>query len=190
VVDGTIGLVLAAGAGSRLGMPKALARTPEGEPWLARATAALSDGGCDDVVVVLGALAETALHLVPADADVVIARQWQRGLSASLLAGLDAVSATDSEAVLVTLVDLPELTAGAVRRVADGAGPADLRRAAYGGSPGHPVLLGRDHWAAVSASLDEDAGATAYLAAHGARAVDCTDLGGGDDVDEPVRGVA
>jgi nicotine blue oxidoreductase len=46
------GIVLAAGAGTRYGMPKVLA--DEGG-WLRRAVAALVDGGCDDGVVVLGA---------------------------------------------------------------------------------------------------------------------------------------
>jgi hypothetical protein len=46
------GVVLAAGAGTRYGMPKVLAGNGG---WLASAVAALSDGGCGDVVVVLGA---------------------------------------------------------------------------------------------------------------------------------------
>ena len=48
------------------------------------------------------------------------------------------------------LVDLPDVTAEVVRRVsAAGDGPRALARATYDGWPGHPVLLGRDHWAGV-----------------------------------------
>ena len=46
------GVLLAAGAGTRFGMPKVLA---ERGAWLRAAVAALSGGGCDEVVVVLGA---------------------------------------------------------------------------------------------------------------------------------------
>jgi CTP:molybdopterin cytidylyltransferase MocA len=185
VTESVVGLVLAAGGGSRYGMPKALARTPAGTPWVELATRALRDGGCDDVLVVLGALAEPAMHLVPPEADVVLARDWSAGQSASLRAGLDACGAGDAVAAVVTLVDLPSLTAAAVRRVATDAGSADLRRATYDGAPGHPVVIGRDHWRPLGAGLSGDAGARGYLAAHGVVAVDCTDLGGGHDVDVP-----
>ena len=46
------GVVLAAGAGTRYGMPKVLAG---GGQWLRSAVSALHGGGCDDIVVVLGA---------------------------------------------------------------------------------------------------------------------------------------
>mgnify|MGYP003394888605 CR=1 FL=1 len=73
------GVLLAAGAGTRFGMPKALAAHGE---WLMSAVAALHRGGCDDVVVVLGA----AIVDVPAPARVVVATDWSDGLSASLRA--------------------------------------------------------------------------------------------------------
>lgn len=46
------GVVLAAGAGTRFGMPKVLADSGE---WLVSAANALREGGCAEVVVVLGA---------------------------------------------------------------------------------------------------------------------------------------
>lgn len=184
--DAPIGVVLAAGAGHRFGMPKALARTPEGVPWLERATSVLTAGGCDEVVVVLGAMAEAALHLVPPTAGVVVARDWQDGQSATLRAAVEACASRDAHAIVVTLVDLPDLTSRAVRQVVAGAGPAELRRATYAGNPGHPVLIGRDHWAPLVRGLAGDTGASPYLAAHSVTPVDCTALGGGDDIDTAV----
>ncbi|WP_141371815.1 nucleotidyltransferase family protein [Cellulomonas cellasea] len=211
------GLVLAAGAGSRFGGPKALARTAGGAPWVARAVHVLLDGGCDRVVVVLGAGADAARGLVPGDArvSVVVADDWASGVSASLRAGLvacggdaagtdaaaaDGAAGTDaavgegaearpSGAALVTLVDLPGLPVEAVRRVARR--PFDdrvLRQAVHGARPGHPVLLGRAHWPALLAGLGGDSGARAYLAAHGAEPVECGDLFDGADVDHPPPG--
>lgn len=184
------GLVLAAGAGSRFGGPKALARTTDGEPWVARAVHVLLDGGCERVAVVLGARADDARGLVPDDArvSVVVAADWASGVSASLRAGLVACG-DGPDAVLVTLVDLPGLPVEAVRRVARRPFDAHvLRQAVHGARPGHPVLLGRAHRPALLARLGGDTGARAYLAAHGAEAVECGDLFDGADVDHPPAG--
>jgi len=60
-----------------------------------------------------------------------------------------------------------------------------LARAVFGGRPGHPVLIGRSHWASLSATLSGDRGARAYLDAHGVDEVECGDLYDGHDVDVP-----
>lgn len=196
------GLVLAAGAGTRFGMPKALATAPDGRGWLEIAARRLGDAGCAPVLLVLApdSIAELA-RTDPGPArhgiararrglgdrgTVVVAERWREGQSASLRAGLEAAAGTDVEAVLVTLVDLPGASGEAERRllgVFDGA--ASLARAVDGGRPAHPVLIGRDHWAALAASLSGDRGARDYLRAHGAVDVDITGLGGADDVDSP-----
>ena len=184
--SGVCGLVLAAGAGTRFGGPKALAREPDGTPWIALAVGMLRDAGCDPVLVALGASADEAEPLVPAGAQVVIVPDWSDGLSASLRAGLGAASALSSAAVLVTPVDTPGATADAAARVIDRSGvplSAVLARALYAGRPGHPVLIGRDHWTALAGTLTGDSGAGAYLSAHGALAVECGDLWSGADVD-------
>ena len=58
-------------------------------------------------------------------------------------------------------------------------GRGDLARAAYDGVPGHPVLLGRDHWAGVVGRRRGDRGARDYLAAHDVDLVECGDLATG-----------
>jgi CTP:molybdopterin cytidylyltransferase MocA len=65
------------------------------------------------------------------------------------------------------------------------AGPSTLARATYHGRPGHPVLLGRDHWTGAAGSAAGDKGARDYLATHDVREVDCGDLATGRDVDHP-----
>ncbi|MCZ4589842.1 nucleotidyltransferase family protein [Rhodococcus opacus] len=185
------GVLLAAGAGSRMGMPKALVVGADGEPWLARGVRVLSDAGCAPTVVLLGARADEAEDLLPGGVPVTvgIAEDWQSGLSASLRRGLEvAATFDDVDAVVITLVDLPDLGVDAVRRVASvppGDARSALRQAHYSGRPGHPVLIGRDHWLPLRRSLTGDSGARKYLGAHGAEAVDCSDLGSGRDVDSP-----
>lgn len=189
------GLVLAAGAGSRYGSPKALVVDASGESWLVRAARTLEAAGCDPVLVVLGAGGAEAERLVHAAAGrfarpkrlrVVHADRWALGLSASVDAGLAALQAdTDGvTAVVMVPVDVPDLDARTVRRLAHDAGAQTLRQAHFGGRPGHPVVIGRDHWAPLRESLAGDTGARPYLVAHEVTAVACDDLGTGVDVDE------
>ncbi|WNB87441.1 NTP transferase domain-containing protein [Cellulomonas sp. ATA003] len=181
------GVVLAAGAGTRYGGPKALAAGPDG-PWLPAAVRLLRDGGCERVVVVLGAGAGAARALLADDPAVtaVVAEHWERGLGESLRAGLAHAS---GDAAVVTLVDLPGTPATVVRRVlAPGADPGTLRRAVFDARPGHPVVLGRDHWGPLADHLAADPGdhgARTYLRAHGVERVECGDLHHGQDVDTP-----
>jgi CTP:molybdopterin cytidylyltransferase MocA len=189
------GLLLAAGAGRRMGGPKALLRDPDGVPFLDRAVRVLLDGGCDSVTVVLGASAGEARDLLGEErsaddpgVSVVEAPEWDEGMGASLRSGLDALAAADDHDVaLVSLVDLPDVGASVVRRVLGaGTGPGSLVRATYGGRPGHPVLIGRDHWAGVRATARGDEGARAYFRDHAPTPCECGDLATGRDVDRPA----
>lgn len=187
------GLLLAAGAGTRMGMPKALARDDDGTSWLLRSVQVLRDGGCSAVTIVLGAAADDARALLDrdddVDADVVVAEDWADGMGASLRAGLRSLDGSfDGDAVLVHLVDLPDVSPAVVARVlaTTAAGPATLARASYDQKPGHPVLLGRDHWLPVADAARGDRGARDYLAAHGPSLVECGDLATGRDVDRRV----
>ena len=170
-----------------MGTPKALVRDDDGTSWLARSVAVLLDGGCDAVTVVLGAAADEAAGLLPdGPVALVVADDWVEGMGASLRAGLAALP--DADAVLVSLVDLPDVDAEVVRRVTTAAtGPASLARATYDGVPGHPVLLGRDHWPGVVATAVGDAGARAYLRDRDVIPVECGDLATGRDVDAPTE---
>ncbi|WP_030484724.1 nucleotidyltransferase family protein [Nocardioides aequoreus] len=177
----TIGVLLAAGRGSRMGRPKALVAD-----WLARGLSALEP--CDEVLVVLGAQAEAVQRrlegLVGDDVSVVVATDWAEGMGASLRAALAVAGEGDAEALLVTLVDLPDVGRPVVARVVgEGASRGSLRRAAYDGEPGHPVLLGRDHWEGVAAAAVGDQGARDYLRRQRVELVECGDLATGRDVD-------
>lgn len=178
------GLLLAAGAGRRMGSPKALVRDADGTSWLLRSISALREGGCDRVHVVLGASANEARPLLDGyDVEVVVAENWEEGMGASLRTGLAALGG-DEAAALVTLVDLPDVGPDVIERLlAREVTAATLARAAYDGAPGHPVLLGRDHWAGVIETATGDRGARDYLATHDVDLVECGDLATGRDVD-------
>ncbi|MDQ0742756.1 CTP:molybdopterin cytidylyltransferase MocA [Clavibacter sp. B3I6] len=186
------GVVLAAGAGTRYGGPKALATHPDGRRWLATAVRALAEAGCSPVLVVLGAAADEAealLRTLPEAGSAVVVRadDWADGMSASLRAALRAAAALDPPPVALAIVpvDVPDLDTATVRRVlaAGAVDPTTLRQAVFRGRVGHPALIGRDHWEPLAAEVRGDAGARAYLAAHDARLIEAADLSTGADVD-------
>lgn len=190
----TTGLLLAAGAGRRFGQPKGTVEDAHGA-WVARAARALLDGGCGDVLVVTGAQAEQVEALLAGQPDTITTTRcgtWEQGMGESLRSGLIALATrgrTVPEQALVHLVDLPDVGAEVIARVLDSAGDgtAALARAAYDGRPGHPVLIGRDHWQSVLDRARGEAGARGYLRAVPPVLVECGDLAGGVDVDEPTH---
>ncbi|HEX5495365.1 MAG TPA: nucleotidyltransferase family protein [Mycobacteriales bacterium] len=183
------GLVLAAGAASRYGPPKVLARLA-GRTLLEHALDALVQGGCDPVLAVLGANAE-AIRRAVALPTTVFNPDWSTGMGSSLRAGLAALPA-DLDAVVVALADQPLVGAEVVRRlvravaaVPAGAGAAV---ATYAGRPRNPVLLTRPVFAEVAAAVHGDRGARDWLRAHPDRVVPvpCDDAGDPADVDTPA----
>ncbi|MGQ4617655.1 NTP transferase domain-containing protein [Nocardia sp. R7R-8] len=181
------GVVLAAGAGTRYGKPKVLA---EGGAWLRATVAALRDGGCDPVIVVLGATGPTPRIVdLPPGVRHVWAADWATGLSASLRAGLIAAAGTPARYAAIMPVDTPDVGADVVARVlaAALAAPSGLARAVFHGTPGHPVVLAHQHWNAISGSAIGDSGARAYLTGRTDMVrVTCDDLATGVDRDFPA----
>ncbi|MCW2799350.1 MAG: molybdopterin-guanine dinucleotide biosynthesis protein MobA [Aeromicrobium sp.] len=183
-MSGPVGLLLAAGAGRRMGMPKALVRGDDDIPWAVSASRTLRIGGCAEVVVVIGAeSARVRAVLAHEPVTVVEAADWAAGMGASLRAGLATLSSIETSAALIQLVDLPDVGADVVARFVDLAAPAALARAHYGDRPGHPVLIGRDHWEAVAEGITPDRGAQSFLTSRNVVNVDCSDLATGVDVD-------
>jgi molybdenum cofactor cytidylyltransferase/nicotine blue oxidoreductase len=180
------GLVLAAGGGRRYGMPKALVEL-DGSLLVERAVRT-ARAVCDPVLVVLGAQATEVWRRADLDGATVLAnRDWETGMASSLRTGLDGLRGWPGriDAALVLLVDMPGMTPAALRRLAGHAAPGALAAAAYDGVRGHPVLLGREHWAGVAATATGDEGARRYLAAHEVTEVDCTGLADPTDLDVP-----
>ncbi|MFI7608325.1 NTP transferase domain-containing protein [Micromonospora sp. NPDC049366] len=183
--DGSVaGLLLAAGAGSRFGRPKALVEFA-GEPLVRRGARLLVAGGCAPVHVVVGAGADD-LPAVPG-ATVVRNADWRRGMGRSLRHGLASMP-EHVAAVVVALVDQPLLTTAAVARLrAAHAAGAALATATYDGRPGHPVLLGRGSWPLLDRYATGDRGARDLLRARPDLVVrvPCDDAGDPWDVDTP-----
>ncbi|MGY2064116.1 nucleotidyltransferase family protein [Blastococcus sp. SYSU DS0619] len=183
-------VVLAAGGGRRYGMPKALVEY-EGSLLVERAVATAA-AVCDPVLVVLGARAVDVWRSARLENAVVLAnKDWETGMASSLRTGLDGLRGWPGrvDAALITLVDMPGVTAEALAAVSAAAAPDVLAVATYGGVRAHPVLLGRDHWAGVVETATGDEGARRYLADRDVVEVDCTGLADPTDLDVPPPGV-
>ena len=179
-------VVLAAGGGRRYGMPKALV-SYEGSLLVERAVRTARTV-CDPVLVVLGARAVDVWRQADLDGATVLAnKDWETGMASSLRTGLEGLRGWPAQvdAALVLLVDMPGMTAEALQRMAGHAAPDALAVATYDGVRGHPVLLGREHWAGVMETATGDEGARRYLAGHDVLEVDCTGLADPTDLDVP-----
>lgn len=183
------GVVLAAGAGRRFGSPKALVDYG-GELLVERAARVLAEGGCDPVVVILGAAGdEVARRARLGDATVATNPDWPTGMGSSLRVALrtlaNTTQADDVHAALVLPVDMPGVSPEAVRRVAAHGGTSALAAATHEGRLSHPVLLGRGHWDGAADASTGDAGARRYLSEHTVTLVACDDVSKGFDIDRP-----
>jgi molybdenum cofactor cytidylyltransferase len=181
------GIVLAAGASSRMGTPKALLATGSSrETFVERIVRTLT--ACDIapiVVVVREPLSVAVTALLPA-ATVVVNPDPDRGQLSSLRCGLSALGTPG--AVLMTLVDLPFVHEDTVRAVVDAwrATGAPLVRPRLGDRHGHPAIFGLPVISALEVA-DVAFGAKPVLAqfAPDAVSVPVTDRGAIEDIDTP-----
>ncbi|WP_084956684.1 nucleotidyltransferase family protein [Thermoactinospora rubra] len=170
------GLLLAAGAGTRLGTPKAVLEH-EGERLVDRGVRVLEEGGCHPVVVVLGA----AMPQV-SGAIVVPNPDWRTGMGSSLRVGLAALP-PHAQAVVVALVDQPFVQPRAVRMLIDSG--ASVAVATYGGRRRNPVLIAREHFEEVARHAVGDVGARAFFQARPELVTEVEVPGDPRDIDVP-----
>src|SRR5688500_15500777 len=144
------GIILAAGDSTRMGSPKAVLATPDGQTFVTRIVGTLRDAGVTDLVIVTGrhhdavvdAIARQRLLVPP---RIVRNPDPSRGQLSSLLAGMDAVVTHSGDGVMMTLVDVPLVRVDTVTAVIDAwrESRAPIVRPAIGDRHGHPVIFDR-----------------------------------------------
>ena len=168
------GILLAAGASTRMGRPKQLLSL--GGRFLLQRTLDEAAASClDELILVLGHRSEEildALRLpVRPPCRVVVNPRYREGQSRSLVLGLRSTDPA-ARAAAILLADQPFVTAALIDRVAEAflkAGSSPAARPVYTGAsgervPGHPVFLARSTWSEL-ARLDGDRGARDLLRA-------------------------
>lgn len=136
------GVVLAAGRSTRMGTPKALLES-DGRTLLARATAALLQGGCERVLIVVSeAMPEVVTAAGRAGTVVPVPDLPGAEPVDSLRAALAALPA-DAAAAVVLPVDCPFVRPATVTTLIDRvrAGDAAAVVPVWHGADGHPVAL-------------------------------------------------
>jgi molybdenum cofactor cytidylyltransferase len=141
-------IVLAAGKSARMGRTKAVLPLGDDDTFLSRIVRTFHEARVDDVMVVVGHDAGTiraSLARSGLRARFVDNPEYESGQFSSFLKGLDAADRYDVSAVLLTLVDVPLVTAATVRAVVEHylVTNAPIVRPTRGREHGHPVLIDR-----------------------------------------------
>jgi molybdenum cofactor cytidylyltransferase len=182
-------VVLAAGRSSRMGRAKATLPLDATDSFLTRIVRKFLDAGVDDVVVVVGHEADaivSAFSTSGLPARFVVNRDYDRGQWSSLVAGLGVVDRPGVSAALITLVDVPLVTADTVRAVIAcyRRTHAPVVRPTSGARHGHPLLVDRSLFPELRAA-DPAEGAKPVIRAHASSEgdLDIADEGAFRDID-------
>jgi molybdenum cofactor cytidylyltransferase len=162
-------VILAAGASTRMGMPKQLLQF-DGETMLRRAASAALEAECGPVVIVTGANAAASRKALRGfDVREAENPQWESGISSSLRVGIEAVVTANPEAIAVVLMlcDQPFVTREIIARLV--AAHIETGRSIvashYGESYGVPALFEKAHFAELT-TLKGAAGAKQVIQKH------------------------
>jgi molybdenum cofactor cytidylyltransferase len=162
-------VILAAGASTRMGVPKQLLQFG-GEAMLRRAASVALKAGCRPVVVVTGADAAAAREALRGlDVREAENQQWKSGISSSVRVGIEALvtASPQTAAVVLMLCDQPFVTREIIAQLvaAHRETGRSIVASRYGGSYGVPALFGKDHFAEL-ATPEGDAGAKRVIQKH------------------------
>jgi molybdenum cofactor cytidylyltransferase len=161
------GVILAAGAASRMGKIKQL--LPLGpRPMLWHVAAAACQSQLAEVLVITGSAAElvaAAINDLPL--RIIHNPDWQQGQSSSLHAGLLSLQPT-TKAVLFLLADQPLVTPELINSLIDQwrCSGKTIICPSFEAKRGNPVLFDLAAWRNDLEQLDGDQGARRILAAH------------------------
>jgi molybdenum cofactor cytidylyltransferase len=182
-VEVIAGIILAAGASSRMGTPKALLDY-RGETFLDRLIRVLGCV-CDPVIVALGYHAEEIRAQAHGRAQFVVNPDPSRGQLSSLQAALAEIP-DDADGFLFLPVDCPAAEPETVRRIVEAFHSTDalLVIPRFEGRRGHPVCARRELISEFLA-LPAEGQAKEVVRGHAAHYLDTIDAGVLSDIDDP-----
>ena len=184
-----VGVLLAAGSGTRFGGHKLLAPLPDGTAVAVAAARHLIDA-LPDCVAVLRPGDETLAALLAAEGlRIVVNPNANGGMGTSLACG---VAAVEADGWIIALADMPAIRPATIRAVAEAlAAGAPIAAPVYQEQRGHPIGFGRRFQAALTA-LTGDKGGRDILAQHSGevRLIETDDPGVLVDIDHAADIVA
>lgn len=187
-VAGTAAVILAAGAGRRLGGVAKALLLHRGRTYLENVAIAARAVGLVDAVVVVGAPFGdvVAAHARQLGLRVRVNSAPERGMASSVALGFEAISAGPAAWAWLWPVDHPTVQASTLRALQSAIGDADVAQPRHAGRGGHPPLVARSWWSRLAACVDHADGARGVLRAARSVAVDVDDPAVVRDVDTPA----
>lgn len=182
-------IILAAGAGSRMGRTKQLLRAG-GQSLIRRAASAALNAGCAPVTIVTGS-DSTAVAAEISDLPIQTAfnPDWPTGIGSSIRRGLSATLASDPSiaAIILMLCDQPYLDSNILHNlmIAWSASGKPMAACEYSGSFGSPCCFARSTFDELSRLPDPD-GAKKLLTANPALVTTIPWPQGAEDLDTPA----
>ncbi|MEZ5499769.1 MAG: nucleotidyltransferase family protein [Steroidobacteraceae bacterium] len=177
--------MLAAGAGSRFGSAKQLARVGDRPMIHIAITRAVAVAGQATVVVLGAHAASIAPMLRHTPASIIVNRQWRSGLASSIRLAVERLPA-GVDAALITLADQPLVTAADLRRLVSAwrRQPQYACAAQYGSDVGVPAIFPRSMFGDLL-GLRGDRGAQVLLSRYRDRVIRVAMPAARLDVDHP-----
>ena len=161
------GIILSAGASTRMGTAKQLLPV-EGQTLLGRVLNEALDSDLDKVILVLGHKAEEIIKalgqiLTHPKLKVIQNRQYKKGISTSIIAGLSQVEASHDH-VMIFLGDMPSITSNLINLLLSTflVSQKPLGAIRLKGKRSHPVIFSRTLYHELHA-LKGDVGAKALF---------------------------
>jgi len=189
---GLAAVIVAAGAGRRLGGVAKALLPHHGRSYLATIAATARAAGLVDAVVVVGPPFghEVAAHARQLGLRVRVNPDPERGMSSSVALGFAAVANGPAAAAWLWPVDHPAVTEATLRRLVEALGDRasqwSVAQPRYRGAGGHPPLIRRALWPELAACTGDAQGARGVLRAARVVAVDVDDPGVVRESDTPL----
>lgn len=181
-------VILAAGAGSRLGgLAKALLARRDGTTFLGSVLASARAAGVGDVIVVVGPPHGDAIaaHARELGCRIAVNPTPERGMASSVAIGFGELADNASQAAWLWPVDHPDVLPDTLRALIAALGDHAAVRPVYRGKGGHPPLISHVLWPQLAACGDVAGGARAVLAEADVFDLPVDDPGCVRDVDTP-----
>lgn len=175
----TLGVLLAAGAGSRFHGTQHKLHTPINDVPIVVSAFRAMRAAIDNVLVITGA---SDLSEFPEVTPRLHNADWASGQRSSVLVAIDFAQAHDFDAIVFGLADQPFIEPESWGSLADADSPIAV--ATYDGVRGNPVRLHRSVWERfISLDSDPDAGARTLIRSHPELVLEVACKGNSADID-------
>lgn len=180
-----LSVILAAGASTRFGSPKQIAKIGT-QSLVEHVQMELLNSSADKVAIVLGSNREVVQQQVLPNVSVLVNEQWEEGIAASVRCAAACATSQKASHLLLLVCDQPHVSACLIDRILSLSkfDPEKIVACHYGETVGVPALFPKQYFNSLLA-LKGDTGAKSVIKqAEGVQLVDFPE--GSTDIDRPA----